>query len=700
MMSQHNDVSARLLAQENISIVRAAVSTASFDVKNRVLTIPQWKDMTPQIEDMLQCHEVGHALYTSATDWSAAIDSFAATHPTAVNTLRGYMNVIEDARIEAKIKSEYPGIGKSFYSGYRALHERDFFSIADRDINDFVLIDRINLYYKIGFLQPIKFSDAERVFLRRIDSAETIQEVAALAIEIYEFSAQQIDESATDIDQDDVAGDGDTNDLTDDTDFEDEEEFDDSEDSADTTDTGPTTGTDDLRATTAENFAKKLDELSDITTEYRYYNVEPLLYDPVIDYKPILADIKKLESGWTEHYIEKTKCNFSKFYREIVRSVDYLVKEFEMKKSADSFARTTISKSGSIDLNKVFKYKLDPDIFRKISVVPHGQKHAMVFLLDWSGSMRGNIEATIRQTISLALFCRKTNIPFEVFAFTTGYTSPYDARKRFIAATNKIINSGNTPTLFSDSSLNLLNIFSSRMSAAEFNTAARYFSEYKIWMSVEKYSLEATPLNDALIYMLDYLPAFMRRHAVQKMSLITLTDGASDALCVLSEGGFKSSIRTREYRSELNINVNLKNFIRDEQTKKTYAITDSGGKQTAALLSMIQDRLGIKSIGFYVSGKTGRSIYGFVAEVCSRRPTKTEVDRIRSNIRTRGYHSLRGLGRDEFFVIYAESLSSSDEALEITETASAKVIAKKFSKQLSGRKLNRNLLEKFVSTIA
>ncbi|MFW9602727.1 MAG: hypothetical protein ACMV1B_10465, partial [Prevotella sp.] len=268
-MTQHNDTSARLLAQENISIVRSAVSTASFDIKNRVLTLPQWKDMTPQIEDMLQCHEVGHALYTSESDWVSAIDVFKISHPSEVNLLRGYLNVIEDARIESLIKDEYPGIAKSFYAGYRALHERDIFAISDCDINDLVLIDRINLQYKIGFLHAIKFTDAERVLMRRAGAVKSIAEAAALAIEIYEFSLQQNSAQQLGSDQDDVLS-GEYSDECD------EDYCDDDCDSSD--DTGNDDETDemnkpsrtdgqdsgsDLRATTAENFDKKLGELAD-----------------------------------------------------------------------------------------------------------------------------------------------------------------------------------------------------------------------------------------------------------------------------------------------------------------------------------------------------------------------------------------------------------------------------------------------------
>ena len=51
--------------------------------------------MSPEIEDMLIGHEVGHALYT--TD--------AYMKPIEENPkIRGYLNVIEEVRIEKKTK--------------------------------------------------------------------------------------------------------------------------------------------------------------------------------------------------------------------------------------------------------------------------------------------------------------------------------------------------------------------------------------------------------------------------------------------------------------------------------------------------------------------------------------------------------------------------------------------------------------------
>ena len=116
MNMQASDLSARLLATENLSVVRARTRTASFDVKSRVLTLPLWKDMTPEIEDMLVGHEVGHALYTT--------DEYF--EPIKVNhKIQSYLNVLEDVRIEKLIKRKYPGLRKRMNEGYKQLNDRD-----------------------------------------------------------------------------------------------------------------------------------------------------------------------------------------------------------------------------------------------------------------------------------------------------------------------------------------------------------------------------------------------------------------------------------------------------------------------------------------------------------------------------------------------------------------------------------------------
>ena len=94
---------AKLLATENLIVEHRKVSTASFDVDRRVLTLPNWDKASSVVYDMLVGHEVGHALFTPNEDWRGVADC-----------PKDFVNVIEDARIEKLMKRKYPGLRKSF----------------------------------------------------------------------------------------------------------------------------------------------------------------------------------------------------------------------------------------------------------------------------------------------------------------------------------------------------------------------------------------------------------------------------------------------------------------------------------------------------------------------------------------------------------------------------------------------------------
>ena len=163
---------AKLLATEDIVVENRDVQTAQFDVDSRVLTLPKWKRASNSVYDMLVGHEVGHALYTPNVDPPKDIP-------------HSFINIVEDARIEKKMKHRYPGLAKSFYKGYKELSEEDFFCIGDQDLRKMNLADRINLYFKIGN-SLIFLSLMKRCFV--IGSlTETFEDVCGLARDIYTY---------------------------------------------------------------------------------------------------------------------------------------------------------------------------------------------------------------------------------------------------------------------------------------------------------------------------------------------------------------------------------------------------------------------------------------------------------------------------------------------------------------------------------
>ena len=180
---------AKLLASENITVEHGNYQTASFDVKNRVIRLPIFKYMSGSIYDLMVLHEVGHALWTP-------LKGLHSEKNEKGPGFKSYLNVVEDARIEKKIKRKYPGGSKPMIEGYRQLVSENFFATKDRDLNALNLIDRINLHYKIGASAGIEFDEIESPFLTEIDKAETFEEIYDITVRLYDYSKEN--ESQTD----------------------------------------------------------------------------------------------------------------------------------------------------------------------------------------------------------------------------------------------------------------------------------------------------------------------------------------------------------------------------------------------------------------------------------------------------------------------------------------------------------------------
>ena len=177
---------AKLMANENITIQHQKIQTAKFDPKNRILYLPIWKDMSGCMYDLLGGHEVGHALYTPAEGW----------HDVAVDTTKGrnyksFLNVVEDARIEKKVIRKYPGLKTSFRKAYTELNVRDFFGLAGREINGLAFIERLNIFTKSQYTQPISFSQEEMVLIGKIQMIETWEDTLRVTEEVYEYSKEE-----------------------------------------------------------------------------------------------------------------------------------------------------------------------------------------------------------------------------------------------------------------------------------------------------------------------------------------------------------------------------------------------------------------------------------------------------------------------------------------------------------------------------
>ena len=177
---------AKLIATENIQVQHNKVKTASFDTKNRVLTLPVFKQPKGDVYDMLIAHECAHALHTPFDGWKSIMND---------DELRSYVNVLEDCRIDRMIQKQYPGVVKNYINGFDLLEKQDFFGTHGKDINkDYMLIDKINLYYKSSKRLPFIFSPKDVSWLSKVDALKTFDDVVNLAKDLLDWQKKQVEQ--------------------------------------------------------------------------------------------------------------------------------------------------------------------------------------------------------------------------------------------------------------------------------------------------------------------------------------------------------------------------------------------------------------------------------------------------------------------------------------------------------------------------
>ena len=174
---------AKLLSEEDISVVQKKTKTAAFNVESRELILPIWKEeMSKEVSDLFICHEIGHALYTSKDMLQKMVDR---------KLDKSYVNIIEDARIEKMVQDKYLGTRSCFTKGYNELLSKDFFGLKDKDLNDFNLADRINLHFK--GVDNVPFSSVEQTWVDKVAKVKTEDEVLDLAQELMNFTDENED---------------------------------------------------------------------------------------------------------------------------------------------------------------------------------------------------------------------------------------------------------------------------------------------------------------------------------------------------------------------------------------------------------------------------------------------------------------------------------------------------------------------------
>ena len=707
-LANSKSVLAKLLAQENISVEHRKTQTAYFDPKNRVLVLPIWKDMSTDLYDLLVGHEVGHAWETPAEGWHNALNG-------QKRGFKSYLNVVEDARIERCIKSRYPGLRSCFYKAYKDLADKDFFGIAEREISTLNLIDRINLHFKIGPFLAVPFSIEEQFYVKQIENLLSWDDVVRVATELYNRRKQELEEeyednhgrSALGEIQDYEDGDGDEYDI--------DSEYDYAKDTmADDDAGGVGAGGEpdfDPKSLTDEEFRKRESELvSDEIKPYRYATLPVIKTENFIiphkklysqtDWSIIDDDYSQTDPYYADYNVPAGDALYAEYKQTNSKFIQYLVKEFELKRNAAQFARAHVAKTGELDIDKVFGYKFKTDLFKRVTVIPGGKNHGMVMFIDWSGSMTDIIKQTIEQTIVLADFCKKVNIPFRVFAFSD--SSQNDKELDSTIRKTKYSQRIGDLSLESNSTY-MLELLSNTMTSSQYHYAQKRLLQIgHVFGRTQRrhyvphgWNLSGTPLNEALVFANYYIPEFKEMHRLDIVNTIVLTDGeANETEEIIATDG-----RRRHMNSVYGIGWKGKanTVITDKQTGKT-GFAKPGQPVTAALLDLLKNRTGTNLIGYYILNSLSKyRINGFIM---GQGLINEDTQNIIHKIKKEKFYAINSYVYDKYFLVKSDDLNINDEELKVKSDSSKKDILKSFMQSQRSKIVNRVLLNKFIAEIA
>ena len=701
---------AKCLATENLIIEHKKVPTASFDVDRRVLILPNWDRASATVYDLLVGHEVGHALFTDNIDWTIEYPDVP----------KDFVNVLEDVRVERLMKKKFAGLSKTFYNGYNELNDDDFFSTRDEDLDKCSFIDRINLYYKIGAFHNIAFSDEENEFLTRASQTETFAEVLALSKEITDYvKANQNNQSMESISPQD-------GEESEDEDQEDSEktspdasetpqEQSDEQPSSDNTpatnerESSPGGGgtqmpaNDELESKTQDAFDEQLESLtnkhrSEDTTyvELPTFDLDKLIITNkyIHDYCDNWYAHEEVNRSWIKEATNIAMRQFDTFKASAQKEVNYMVKEFECRKSADQYARSSTARTGVLDTAKLHTYKYNEDLFKKVSVVPDGKNHGLIFILDWSGSMCNFILDAYKQLCSLMWFCKKVGIPFEVYSFTLEPAAYIENQPDHPFTYNR-----EEGLLVPEQSFRLLNLFTSKVNNPTLERQVKsvwktvYSHQYRQYGAPKILDLSGTPLGETIMSLHQLIPAFQSANKVQKVNCVFLTDGE----------GYQNAITVKKTRfndQEQIIGTTRRSHtaIRNRKTGRVYPELDWNNfpRYSKILLNTVRDEFpSVNLINFRITpSREFANCWHWYGNGSS-----DLYEKVKNIYRKHQCVQFDDTGYDQFNVISASALNQDDEFI-VQENATKAQIKKSFTKMLGSKRTNKKILGSFIELIA
>lgn len=529
----YRSILTRILAAENLHVVvDKDAPTAAFDLRNRVVIIPQFKqDISPHAINRFICHEAAHAIFTPVAEYTGAIESQEKRFRGLFSTI---LNVCEDPRIDSAMVNKFPGVMRYFMRGVQWLDDNmDFYgrnkTIKSQENNEYVnLLDLLNVLCKSErygtYDKKVSFKNAEeRSFASRIMRTTSYQEVLKLAEDIFEYLKQdkefmkkfeEAEEQAKN--EQEMLGKL----------FQSVSSF---MEGLEKMLQNPGAMANLSATGGAETFNVLIDGSGKSGARHseNSNSKNPGTYVSQTTDVSVVIPVLPMKLRKINPLITKTGYKHDYSAQRIIAS--QLFSEFQRKKAGMEHVLKQETRTGLLDINQLHNVKMKEDIFKKSTAEFIHKNHACLILLDMSSSMTSYCQNVKNWVFVLTDFMRRLDIPFEIHGF---YSSSSYKNSELFKQNLKTVSSRQV-----DMSVHMAKFYNNRTKPSEVADVLSgiHFSG-------------ATPLNEGLIYMRSYAKMYFEAHGKDINNFIVITDGDANGI------NFHSTAKIIDAETKIHIN--------------------------------------------------------------------------------------------------------------------------------------------------
>jgi hypothetical protein len=212
-------------------------------------------------------------------------------------------------------------------------------------------------------------------------------------------------------------------------------------------------------------------------------------------------------------------------------------------------------------------------------------------------------------------------------------------------------------------------------------------------------TLSRTPLNQAIMALIQIVPEFQKKNKLQIVNTVLLTDGESDCI----QGIYKEQMDY--YKKSYITTASFHDFdtliIRDPKTKHEVMINscNQGSNVTTGLIKLLKKITHCNIVGFYVlaGNEFNRKINRFYDFKGDHMKYEEKLTQFRKD----NYAVVTSAGFDEYYLLRSQGMAIDDAAeFAVKENATTRGLVTAFTKYTGNRLNNRVVLNRFIKLIA